>query len=329
MKYKDYYAVLGVDRAASGADIKKAYRKLAHKYHPDVSKDPQGEEKFKALAEAYETLKDPARRSAYDQLGVHEAGEEFTPSPAWQHDMGGGAARGGGSAGDGEAYSFDDLDLADLFAGLSRGARPAGRGGDAIRMPGQDFEVTASITLEQAFQGAELTLQLALPEQDAQGFVRRVPRSVKVRIPKGAAQGQRLRIAGRGGQGFNGGRDGDLWLTIALLPHPLFRPSGHDLYLDLPLAPWEAVLGASVEVPTLEGRVMLKIPPGTQAGRQLRLSGKGLPRREGSPGDLYAQVLVQVPVAPGEAESELYRQLAAQSKFNPRGRFAQEHTDER
>jgi curved DNA-binding protein len=329
MKYKDYYAVLGVDRAASEADIKKAYRKLAHKYHPDVSKDPQGEEKFKALAEAYETLKDPAKRSAYDQLGVHEAGAEFRPSPAWHHGMGGGAARGSESAGDGEAYSFEDLDLADLFAGLSRGARPAGRGGAAIRMPGQDFEVTASITLEQAFQGAELTLQLALPEQDAQGFVRRVPRSVKVRIPKGAAEGQRLRIAGRGGQGLNGGRDGDLWLTIALLAHPLFRASGHDLYLDLPLAPWEAVLGASIEVPTLEGRVMLKIPPGTQAGRQMRLSGKGLPRREGSPGDLYAQVLVQVPVAPGDAELELYRQLAAQSKFNPRERFAQEHADAR
>jgi curved DNA-binding protein len=325
MKYKDYYAVLGVERAASEGDIKKAYRKLAHKYHPDVSKDPQGEEKFKALAEAYETLKDPAKRAAYDQLGVHEAGEEFTPSQAWQRDVGGGAAPGDGG---GESHSFDDIDLADLFAGLSRGARPAGRGG-AIRMPGQDFEVTVSITLEQAFVGAELTLQLALPEQDAQGFVRRVPQSVKVRIPKGAAEGQRLRIAGRGGQGFNGGRNGDLWLTIALLPHRLFRASGHDLYLDLPVAPWEAVLGASVEVPTLEGRVVLKVPPGTQAGRQLRLSGKGLPRRDGSAGDLYAQVLVKVPSAPAEAELAIYRQLAEHSRFNPREHFAQEYTDAR
>jgi curved DNA-binding protein len=327
MKWKDYYAVLGVGRTASEADIKKAYRKLAHKYHPDVSKDPQGEEKFKALAEAYETLKDPARRAAYDQLGVHKAGEEFTPSQAWQQGNGGSAASDG--AGDGAAYSFDDLDLADLFAGLSRGARPTARGGGPIQIPGQDFELTASISLEQALLGAELTLQLALPEQDAQGFVRRTPKSVKVRIPKGAAEGQRLRIAGRGGQGFNGGRDGDLWLTIAFEPHRLFRASGHDLYLDLPLAPWEAVLGASVEVPTLEGRVVLKIPPGTQAGRQLRLAGKGLPRRTGSAGDLFAQVTVQVPATPGEAELELYRQLAAQSSYNPRERFAPEHADAR
>jgi curved DNA-binding protein len=326
MKYKDYYAVLGVTRSAGEADIKKAYRKLAHKYHPDVSKDPQGEEKFKALAEAYETLKDPEKRAAYDQLGVHKAGEEFTPSQEWRHGTGEGA---GGGAGDGEAYSFEDLDLADLFAGLSPGARPGGRRAGAIRMPGQDFEVTTTITLEQAFTGAELSLQLALPEQDAQGFVRRVPQSVKVRIPKGAAEGQRLRIAGRGGKGYNGGRDGDLWLTVALQPHRLFRPSGHDLYLDLPLAPWEAVLGASVEVPTLEGRVTLKIPPGTQAGKQLRLAGKGLPRRAGSAGDLYALVQVQVPAAASEAELELYRQLAAQSKFNPRERFTKEHVDAR
>jgi curved DNA-binding protein len=196
-------------------------------------------------------------------------------------------------------------------------------------MPGQDFEFTTAITLEQAFAGGELKLQITLPEHDAQGFVRRVPHSIAVRIPKGATEGQRMRLAGRGGKGFNGGRDGDLWLTVTLQPHRLFRPTGHDLYIDLPVAPWEAVLGASVEVPTLAGNVLLKIAPGTQAGRKLRLAGKGLPRREGSPGDLYALVQVQVPAAPAEQELPLYRQLAALSTFKPRERFAQEHTDAR
>jgi curved DNA-binding protein len=319
MKYKDYYAVLGLTRAASAADIKKAYRKLAHKYHPDVSKDPQGEEKFKELAEAYETLKDADKRAAYDALGSHKPGEDFRPPPEWQRGVPG--APGGGAD-----YSFDDLDLADLFAGLARGARP-GREGTPIRIPGQDFEVTAAITLEQAFGGAELSLQLLLPEHDVQGFVRRVPQQLTVRIPQGAADGQRLRLAGKGGKGLNGGRDGDLWLTVSLQPHRLFRPSGHDLFIDLPLAPWEAVLGASVEVPTLSGHVMLKIPSGTQSGRQLRLAGKGLPRRDGRPGDLYALLQVQVPAAPGEAALELYRQLAAQSGFNPRAHFAQEQAN--
>jgi curved DNA-binding protein len=316
MKYKDYYEILGVKRDAGADEIKKAYRKLAHKYHPDVSKDPKGEERFKEVAEAYETLKDDEKRAAYDQLGRHQPGEEFRPPPDW------GWRPGQADPG----FSFQDIDLGDLFAGLAGGRqRPGGQAGE-MRFPGQDYEITAHVSLDEAFRGTEVELNLSVPEHDAQGQVRRVPRTFKVRIPKGAADGQRLRLAGKGGKGFNGGRDGDLYLTIALHPHPLFRVSGHDLYLDLPLAPWEAVLGAEVEVPTLAGAVKLKVPPHTRSGQQLRLAGRGLPKSQGGEGALYAMVQIVVPTASGEREQALYRQLAEASTFNPRGHFQQEVT---
>ena len=247
MKYKDYYEVLGVERTASAEDIKKAYRKLAHKFHPDVSKEKNAKEKFQELGEAYETLKSPEKRAAYDQLGSgFKPGQDFRPPPDWEQQFGGGG------------QSFDEADLADLFAGLS-GRRPGGR----FPMPGQDFEVAAPITLEQAAHGTEIELNLSVTEHDAAGVPRRVPHALRVRVPNGASDGQRLRIPGKGGKGFDGGRDGDLYLNISLKPHRLFRADGHDLYVDLPLAPWEAVLGASVEVPTLEGAVRLKVPAGT------------------------------------------------------------------
>ena len=312
MKYKDYYQVLGVGRGASAEDIKKAYRRLAHKYHPDVSKDPAGEEKFKELAEAYETLKSPEKRAAYDQLGAHRPGEEFRPPPQWEQQHAGAQA------------SFDDLDLADLFATLAANRQQPGDRSGTLRMPGQDFEALARITLEQAYAGTELELQLSLPEADAQGRLRRIPRTLKVRVPKGATEGQRLRLAGQGGKGVNGGRDGDLWLTIDLQPHPLFRVDGHDLYIDLPLAPWEAVLGTTVDLPTLAGTVRLKVPPNTQAGRRLRLAQRGLSRPDGSVGDLYALVQLVVPEAADERERALYEQLAAGSGFEPRRHFRQE-----
>ena len=311
MKYKDYYSILGVERGASADDIKKAYRKLAHQYHPDVSKDPQGEEKFKEVAEAYETLKNPEKRAAYDQLGTHRPGEDFQPPPDW-----GGQFRDSG-------YSFDEADLADLFASLS-GRHRGGSGGGQFRMAGEDYEVTAHISLEDAYRGTEVELNLSVPEPDEKGQLRRVPRTFKVRIPKGAADGQRLRLAGRGGKGLNGGRDGDLYINVALHPHPLFRVSGHDLYLDLPLAPWEAVLGASVEVPTLGGAVRLKVPPNTAAGKHLRLTGRGMPKPGGTSGDLFAIAQVAVPTAASERERDLFRQLAESSTFNPRGFFKSE-----
>jgi len=317
MKYKDYYGILGVERGASAEDIKKAYRKLAHRYHPDVSKDPEGEEKFKEVAEAYETLKNPEKRAAYDQLGSYRPGQDFQPPPDWRKQFGD------------SQFSFEDVDLADLFAGLAAGRHHAGRGTGQFRMPGQDYEVTAHISLEEAHRGTEVELNLSVPEHDGKGLLHRVPRTFKVRIPKGATDGQRLRLAGRGGKGLNGGRDGDLYLNIALHPHPLFRVSGHDLYLDLPLAPWEAVLGATVEVPTLGGPVRLKVPPNTHAGQQLRLSRRGLPRPNGGEGDLFAIAQIAVPTAASERERELFKQLAESSTFNPRGRFQQEVRSER
>jgi curved DNA-binding protein len=313
MKYKDYYEILGVKRDAGADEIKKAYRKLAQKYHPDVTKDPGGEEKFKEVAEAYETLKSPEKRAAYDQLGRHRPGQDFQPPPDW------------GKRYADEGFSFDDTDLEDLFAGLARGRGP-GRGSAGFRMPGQDYEVAADIALEDAYRGTEVQLQLTVPEFDDQGRVRRVPRTFKVRIPAGATDGQRLRLAGQGGKGLAGGRDGDLYITVRLRPHPLYRVSGHDLYLDLPVTPWEAVLGASVEVPTPAGAVALKVPPNTRAGQQLRLSGRGLPRAGGEAGALYAIVQIAVPPAAGERERALYRQLAEVPGFDPRAHFQQEAT---
>ncbi len=309
MKYKDYYAVLGVERGASADDVKKAYRKLAHKYHPDVSKDPQGEEKFKEVAEAYETLKSPEKRAAFDQLGSHRGGEDFRPPPDWGRQFGD------------QQSSFDDVDLADLFAGLRAGRGHGGASGGQMRIPGEDYDVTVQISLEDAYTGTEVELNLSMPEYDDKGAMRRVPRKFKVRIPKGAADGQKLRLAGKGGKGYNGGRDGDLYLHIALQPHPLYRVSGYDLYLDLPLAPWEAVLGGAVEVPTLGGTVRLKVPPNTNAGRQLRLAGRGLAKPGGGEGDLFAIAQIVVPDSADERERELFKQLSEGSTFKPRARF--------
>ncbi len=308
MKYKDYYASLGLDRGASDEEIKKAYRRLARKYHPDVSKEAGAEEKFKEVAEAYQTLKDPEKRAAYDQLGRHAAGQDFEPPPGWQQQY------------SESPFSGEDLDLGDLFAHLHGGARRGAR----MSMPGHDYEIAVPISIEEAYRGTQIDLDLNMPEYDQQGRLRRVPHKFTARIPKGATDGQRLRLPGKGGKGLNGGRDGDLYLNISLRPHALYRASGHDLYLDLPLAPWEAVLGTTVEVPTPGGAVRLKVPAGTQAGRRLRLPQRGLPRPREGEGDLYAIVQIVVPSVIGDAERELYRQLADGSAFDPRAHFAVE-----
>jgi len=312
MKYKDYYSVLGITRTASEAEIKAAYRKLARKYHPDVSKERNAEERFKDIAEAYQTLKDPEKRAAYDQLGKQEPGENFKPPPDWQQRY------------SDTQFSFEDIDLADLFAGF-RGARS-----HSARSPmaGQDYEAMVHLSIEEAYGGAQVNVDLNVPEYDAHGVMRRVPRVCNARIPRGVTDGQRLRVPGKGGPGINGGRAGDLYLTIALHPHPLFRVSGHDLYLDLPLAPWEAVLGTSLEVPTPAGQVRLKIPAGTRAGQQLRLPKRGLPKPHTGAGDLYAIVQIVVPSETSEQERSLFQQLADGSRFNPRGHFNQEVSNE-
>ena len=317
MKYKDYYAILGVERGAGADEIKKAYRKLAQKHHPDVSKEPKAEEKFKDISEAYQTLKDPEKRAAYDQLGSgYRPGDEIRPPPGWEQQF---RDRGGAPGG----FSFDDLDLSDLFESLTGRARGGGARAK-MQFPGEDYEVRVPLSLEDADRGTQVDLNLSVPEYDAEGRMRRVPKTIKARIPRGATDGQRLRLRGQGGKGMNGGRDGDLYLDIALKPHPLFRPTGHDLYLDLPLAPWEAALGATVEVPTLGGAVNLKIPPGTAAGKKLRLGRKGLSTPEGGQGDLYAIVQIVNPAELTDRERELLKQLSEASKFNPRAHFARE-----
>jgi len=311
MKYKDYYAILGVQKNAAADEIKAAYRKLARKYHPDVSKEKDAEAKFKDVAEAYQTLKDPEKRAAYDQLGSYQPGQDFRPSPEWQQHF------------SDRHFSFDDLDLSDLFEAFG-GGPGARRRGEPRPLRGQDYEATAHITLDQAHRGAEVDLDLSVPEYDERGFVQRVTRSFKARIPKGATDAQRLRVPGKGGKGLNGGADGDLYLNIVLEPHPLFRVNGHDLYIDLPLSPWEAVLGTEVDLPTLSGPVRLKVKPGTHAGQHLRLGKRGLPRPKGGEGDLYAIVQIVVPTVVGDAERALYRDLAERSTFNPRAHYAQE-----
>ena len=306
MKFKDYYAILGVERGATADEIKNAYRKLARKYHPDVSKEANAEVRFKEMGEAYATLKDPEKRAAYDQLGRHGPGEDFRPPPEWSTQFG--DTSGG----------FDGMDFADLFAGLAGHARQRGRHGPEGARRGQDYEVAIPITVEESFRGTEVSLDLTTMEFDEQGAPRRVPRTVKARIPKGAIDGQVLRLTGQGGKGVHGGRDGDVYLNISLRPHRRYRVSGRDLFLDLPVTPWEAALGAGVEIPTLAGAVNLKVPAGTRGGQQLRLAGRGLPAPEGGAGDLYAIVQIVLPPELTERERSLMQELAAASSFNPR-----------
>ncbi|MGE5639892.1 MAG: DnaJ C-terminal domain-containing protein [Clostridia bacterium] len=311
MKYKDYYKTLGVQRGASDEEIKKAYRKLARKYHPDVSKEKDAKEKFQEVSEAYETLRDKEKRAAYDNLGRFSAGQDFQPSHDWYQRFG---ARGG----EAEFEDLGNIDLSDLFESL--GARMGGMRGGGQRgfrkasfpLRGEDYAITVRLTLDEAFRGAEREFRIG-------------DSTVRARIPKGATDGHELKLRGKGGAGANGGPPGDLLLHIALEPHPLFKVSGHDLDLELPVAPWEAALGAQVEIPTLEGRVSLKVPAGSQSGQKLRLAGKGLPRPGGGAGDLYAVLSIAVPAAPTERERKAFEELKAVSRFDPRAKFPREH----
>jgi curved DNA-binding protein len=305
MKYKDYYKILGVERNASEDDIKKAYRKLARKYHPDVSKEANAKEKFQEVSEAYETLRDKEKRAAYDSLGSgFRPGQDFRPPPDWFERFGGGRAE-----------DLGGVDLSDLFESLGAFGRATGFGrrgarrGAAMAFPGEDYEVPVRLALEEAFRGTERTVQLDSG------------RTFTARIPPGATEAQRLRLRGKGGPGINGGPPGDLYLQIHLEPHPLFRVSGHDLDLEVPVAPWEAALGAQIEIPTMTGRVTMKVPPGSQAGRKLRLAGKGLPKPGGGAGDLYALLTIEVPSPLTDPEKNLFEELRRVSRFNPRGRF--------
>jgi len=298
MKYKDYYEALGVARDADLDQIKKAYRKLARENHPDVSKAKGGEARFKEVAEAYATLKDPEKRKAYDELGRRPAGEEFAPPPQWEQHFG---TRDGG---------FGDIDLEELLASLGRGRAGAGGHRSARPVAGRDYETTVSLSLEDAHRGTTVNLEVG----EGEGA-----RTLEITIPAGVSDGQKLRLKGKGGKGRNGGEDGDIYLHLTLAPHPVFRADKHDLYFDLVLAPWEAALGAELELPTLDGPVVLTVPAGTRSGRKLRLRGRGLASGRGVRGDLYAVAVIDVPATLSDEERELFTQLAKVSNFNPRG----------
>ncbi|MEO8443890.1 MAG: DnaJ C-terminal domain-containing protein [Gammaproteobacteria bacterium] len=303
MAPRDYYAVLGVARDASADDIKRAYRKLARKYHPDVSKDADAEAHFKELGEAYAVLKDAEKRAVYDQAGKEGlAGQGAGPPPGWDS---------------GFEFSGRDFDTgptpdqADFLDALFRARRQG-----PARAQGQDHHARVLIDLADAYRGGQRSVALRMPVVDAQGHVTLEERTLDVRIPKGIRAGQHLRLAGQGGPGPGGGPAGDLYLEIAFHPDPKFRVEGRDVYLDLPLSPWEAALGAQVPVPTPEGPVQLTIPSDSTAGRQLRLKGRGIPGKP--PGDLYAVLKIALPPAATEAERDAYRAFAQAFPFDPR-----------
>lgn len=317
MDYKDYYQIMGVARGASQEEIKRAYRKLARKFHPDVSKEPNAEERFKELQEAYEVLKDPEKRAAYDQLGARwKAGQEFRPPPDWGRDF----EFSGGFAGGGEEADFSDF-FASLFGAGSPFAR-AGRAGGGPRRAhapgGQDHFARIEISLEDAYRGGAHTIELKSPELQADGHVVVRPRALRVTIPAGIAEGQQIRLAGQGSSAMGGGRPGDLYLEVAFRPHRNFHVEGRDVTLTLPVTPWEAALGATVPVPTLGGAVDMRIQAGSRAGQKLRLKGRGLPGPAGSAGDQYVVLKVVLPPADSPRARELYEQMKKDLAFNPR-----------
>lgn len=310
MEFKDYYATLGLERSASQDEIKRAYRKLARKYHPDVSKEPQAEARFKEVAEAYEALHDPEKRAAYDDIGRGPAGgQDFDPPPGWSSGFEFSGKDGGIGAG------MDRSDFFEALFGRQAGGARGPRG--ATHAPGGDHHAKVQIALEDAFTGATRTITLRMPVADAQGRVVMQERKVEVAIPKGVRAGQHLRLAGQGGPGLGEGPAGDLYLEIVFKPHAVFRADGRDVYFDLPLAPWEAALGATVSAPTPTGKVELTIPPGSAVGRKLRLKGRGLPGDP--PGDLYAVLTIALPAADTDTAKQAYAELARGfQQFNPR-----------
>ncbi len=312
MDFKDYYSTMGVARDATQDEIKRAYRKLARKYHPDVSKEPDATERFQELGEAYEVLKDPEKRAAYDQLGSSwRAGEEFRPPPDWDAGF---EFRGGGFTGPG-AHGFSDF-FEELFGRMH--AERDSRAAHAVRMRGEDHHARVVVEVEDAYRGATRTIRLRVPEVTEDGHVVARERTLNVHIPKGIRPGQHIRLAGQGGPGIGSGPAGDLYLEVEFRHHGRFRVDGADVHMDVPVAPWEAALGAKVEVMTPSGPVGLTVPPGSQQGRRLRLRGRGLPGRE--PGDLYAVVQIVLPPADTEAGREAYREMARRFSFDPRAR---------
>lgn len=306
VEFKDYYQILGVERSAPAAEIKRSYRKLARKYHPDVSKEKNAEQHMKEVNEAYEVLGDPEKRAAYDQLGTrYHGGEEFRPPPDWETHF---EFTGGPFAG-------HETDFSDFFNSLFGASGPRARGTGGVRQADQHARI--SIDLDDAFHGATRAISLSVPEVDPQGRLIRRERILQVHIPKGICAGQIIRLAGQGASTSAAGRVGDLYLEVQFKPHAFYRVDGRDLYLTLPVTPWEAALGGTVKAPTPGGAVAVHIPVNSQNGRKLRLKGRGIPGDP--PGDVYLLLDIVLPAAHSQRAKKLYETMARELAFNPRG----------
>lgn len=307
MEYKDYYKIMGVERHATPDDIKKAYRKLARKYHPDVSKEPNAEERFKELGEAYEVLKDPQKRTAYDQLGAnYKSGQEFRPPPGWEFrsgDFGPGGFTGA------DAGGFSDF-FSELFGGGAGGFRAKTRRPRAV--PGEDLHSKITISLADAYHGMTRDINLQVPTETGVQT-----KTLTVKIPAGILDGQQIRLAGQGYPGFGGAPSGDLYLEVNFHHDPLFRVEKANVYLDVPITPWEAALGSTIKVPTMGGSVEVKIPINAETGQKLRLKGRGLPAK--TPGDQFLVLQIMIPPANTEVDRQCYQQMQTTfSSYNPR-----------
>jgi curved DNA-binding protein len=311
MEYKDYYTILGIEKDASQDEVKRAYRRLARKYHPDVNKDPGAENTFKDVGEAYEVLKDPEKRTAYDKFGSNwQGGQDFKPPPNW--DAGFEFSGGGFTGAEHGGYSdfFEELFGHGRFT--QAGQRTAG-----FRMQGENQHAKIVIRLEDAFHGSKQTITLSRAQVDEQGHVRTKPHTLHVTIPKGITQGQRIRLKGQGNPGYGNAPNGDLFLEIAFGEHPLFHAEEMDIHHSLAITPWEAALGATVTVPSLGGPIEMKIPPGSQGGRRLRLKGRGLSNNNKS-GDQYITLRIIVPEPQNEEQKKLYQEMARLMSTNPK-----------
>lgn len=307
MEFKDYYQTLGVAKTATADEIKKAYRKMARKYHPDVSKEPDAESRMKDVNEANAVLSDPEKRAAYDQLGSrYQGGQEFQPPPNWDA----GFEFSGGDSTGAHMDGFSDF-FANLF-GQAGGSRKAG----GYQMRGEDHHAKILIDLADAYQGATRAISLHTSQLDAQGRVAMKEHTLNVQIPKGVKEGQHIRLAGQGSPGVGGGTAGDLYLEIHFNPDPRYRVEGRDVYETVPVAPWEAALGATIETPTPSGPVHVKVPAGSQGGRKMRLKGRGIPGA--APGDLYVVLEVVLPPADTDKARAVYESMARELAFDPR-----------
>jgi len=313
MEYKDYYKALGVERSATQDEIKRVYRKLARKFHPDINKDPDAETEFKEIGEAYDVLGDVEKRAAYDQLGEDlKSGQQFRPPPDWDA----GFEFSGASS---EHYGAGSSDFFEaLFGGMRRREHPS-RGQREFHARGEDHHAKILIDLEDAFAGVTRAISLRVPEINETGHVDFRDRTLNVQIPKGLTEGQNIRLKGQGAPGIGKLPAGDLYLEVRFKPNQLYRVVGRDLYLTLPVAPWEAALGASVRTPTPIGPIMLKIPPGSTQGQELRIKGRGIPASK--PGDLFAVLKIVLPPADTEKAKKIYEDMAREFSFDPRAKF--------